>query len=137
MVPILGAVKAWSLGLKLGILALTIFSLLGTGFWIGSKWTSRSFEAYKTQVAQEKLAQQTALLRAIEEANARTAVVESAAQEAIARLKTRVRTITREVVREVEKPVYLECVIPDTGRVLLDDAVREANTAVKSSDPVP
>ena len=109
--------------------------LLGTG--IGWKLADTRYQVYHAQVQQEKAAQQVAMLRAIEEANARTAAAESAYQEAIVQLKTRVRTITREVVREVNKPVYLECVIPDTGRMLLNDAVREANTAVKSSDPVP
>jgi uncharacterized protein len=94
------------------------------------------YQLYQAQVQAEKVAQQKAFLRAIEEANARTAEVESAYLGAIARLKTHVRTITKEVVREVEKPVY-RCELPDTGRVFLDDAVREANATIKSSGEVP
>jgi len=40
-----------------------------------------------------------------------------------------------EVVREVEKPIY-RCELPDTGRVFLNNAIREANTAIKSSGKV-
>ena len=132
MIPLIGS-SIWVKPLMALALTAVIF---GAGTWTGWKWNSISFQSYKTQVAEEKLVQQKALLRAIEEANARTAAAESAYQEAIVRLRTRVRTITKEVVREVEKPVYRECVIPDTGRVLLNDAVREANTAIKSSGEV-
>ena len=131
MIPLIGS-SIWVKPLMALALTAVIF---GAGTWTGWKWNSISFQSYKTQVAEEKLVQQKALLRAIEEANARTAAVESASAEAIARLKMRVVTITKEVTREVEKPVY-RCELPDTGRVLLDDAVREANTAIKASGKV-
>lgn len=127
----------WGLGAKIAAAAGIVVLIFGAGTWAGAKWTGTAFEKYKAEVAQEKLEQQTALLKAISEANARTAEVESAYQEEIARLKMRVRTITKEVIREVEKPVYHECVLPESGRVLLDDAIRAANTAAGFDGEVP
>lgn len=131
MIPLisLGAWR-WVMG------AMIVASIFGSGLWTGWKWNSISYETYKAQVAEEKMLASQAMLKALEQAHARTAAAESAYQEAAAQLKTRVRTITKEVVREVEKPVY-RCELPDTGRVLLDDAVREANAAIAAGGEVP
>ncbi len=133
MFPILGA----NLWVRIGLGAIVFISIFGMGTWSGYKLGNNKYESLKLEVAQQEVARVTEYNRLIAEQSARTAEVESAYQEEIARLKTRVRTITKEVVREVEKPVYRECVLPESGRMLLDDAVRAANAATGTDGEVP
>lgn len=132
MIPLLGG----SLWVKLVMGATIVASIFGAGTWTGWKWNSISYEKYKAQVAEEKMLASQAMLKALEQANARTAAAESAYRAASAQLKKQVVTITKEVVREVEKPVY-RCELPADGRVFLDHAVREANAAIRASGEVP
>jgi hypothetical protein len=129
MIPLFAGAKIW---VPLGI-TVAIFAA-GTG--IGYKLADKRYRNLLQEVTQAKLDQQIELTKQLEQANARSAEASSAYQEAIAQLKTRVRTITKEVIREVEKPVY-RCELPDSGRVLLDDAIRAANTAGGADDSVP
>lgn len=44
-------------------------------------------------------------------------------------IEKKVDPIIQEVIHEVEKPIYSECVIPESGRMLLNSAIAQANTA--------
>jgi predicted transcriptional regulator len=136
MIPLLPAFKLWSLGTKLAILAAIVSSIFGTGIWTGYKFANSRYESLKAEIAQERVAQQQALLRKIEQETARSAELDRALQKALAQLKKRVQTITKEVIREVEKPVY-RCELPDNGRMLLNDAIRAANSATGADSALP
>lgn len=47
------------------------------------------------------------------------------------------KPIIRNIYHEVEKPVYSQCIVPDTGRVLLDQLIDETNTAVATGTGLP
>lgn len=46
-------------------------------------------------------------------------------------------TIYRDVIREVEKPIYKECKIPDTGTVVLQHSSEKLNLLRKEQDSNP
>jgi len=58
-------------------------------------------------------------------------------EKARAARQSATRTITKEVIREVEKPVYRECVIPDDGVRLLNDARKGTSSTSEPAAAVP
>lgn len=44
--------------------------------------------------------------------------------------------IIKEVEKEVEKPIYSQCIIPESGRLLLQSSIDEANAALTADGAV-
>lgn len=105
---------------------LAVATLLGILLGAGSAWTIQGwridairadFESDKAKAVQQEKG------RADQIGNDYAAVVDYLNEQ------KRARTIT--VVKELEKPIYRDpvCAIPESGRVLVNDAIRQANAA--------
>lgn len=81
-----------------------------------------SYQDTKTQAAMLEQQQQ-----AEKKANEIAAEYERRADEI--RKQQRERTVT--LYKEIEKPIYRDCVLPDSGRMLLDSAISAANSTVR------
>ncbi len=100
--------------------ALILCALAGFGgYWIGSNVKQGEWDASK-----------------LADSQAREESMQTAAQ-AIARMITQQAKTTERVTHEVKtNTVYRECVIPDSGRRLLNDAISGTETESSGGDGV-
>ena len=59
---------------------------------------------------------------------ARREKVEKEYDEVVNKTKEKVKVVTRTITKEVEKPIYKECKLPETGTAALRDVVKELNS---------
>lgn len=81
------------------------------------------YKAYHLGVDSER----AKLTEKVEAANARAEEIASRFENKLASMKVVNRTINNEVRREVEKQVYTDCKVPESGRAVLGRAVGVAN----------
>lgn len=113
---------------KAALAALAVGLLLGlAGGWVVAGWKHGA----------ERADAEKALREQIEEEQERGNKIASGWAAALEYIRGQQRETVRTVTREIEKPVYRDCVVPDTGRLLLDGAIDQANAAGKPRAAVP
>lgn len=117
--------------MPLTIYAVIALALLAVGF--GAGWRVNEWKEGAAKVAAVEKAQ------ALQAAEQRRADDISQRFEAkLAKFRVVQKTFYNEVKNETQQTVYRDCVVPDTGRVLLDRAITSANAAAGQPDrPVP
>lgn len=93
-------------------------------FFAGVRYKSASCEVEKLEL----IAQYTQMIQ--EEVDRRQQISEIYEQQ-IAELRVQQREIIREVEVEIEKPIYKECKVPNSGIKLLNDTVDKLNNIRK------
>lgn len=104
----------------LAALALQVVLLLGVGW-----------KAYGLGEEHER----AKLMAKVEAADKRAEEISSRFEDKLAKLKVVNRTINNEVRREVEKQVYTDCKVPESGRAVLGRAVGIANGWLPTDTP--
>jgi hypothetical protein len=56
-------------------------------------------------------------------------------EKRLANVRKQERVVTKVVEKEIEKPVYSQCIIPDSGVQLLNDSASSFNSSRSSSKP--
>lgn len=90
-------------------------------FWAGKSYESSICEVEKTEIVQQ-------FTQLIQEEVDRRYEVSKQYEDRIQQLRDNVRTITEVVEVEVEKPVYRECKVPDSGIKLLNENIEKLNS---------
>lgn len=91
--------------------------------YIGYRMGTSEFKDYKIRAADEETKEVLHDSRV-----AQVAITKYV--DRIVYIEKQVDPIIQEVVKEIEKPIYSECVVPESGRLLLDSAVTQANAAI-------
>lgn len=99
---------------------LTVLAVVGS-FWAGKSYESNICEVEKTEIVQQ-------FTQLIQEEVDRRYEVSKEYEERIRQLRENVRTITEVVEVEVEKPVYRECKVPESGVKLLNENIEKLNS---------
>lgn len=117
--------KPYLLWIELVVLALSL-SLSG---FIGYRLGTSSFKDFQIRAAKNEAVEQLHDSRV--------------AQVVLTKYITQIQYVDRvlspiiqEVRVEVEKPIYSECIIPDSGRVLLNSAIAQANASITADGSV-
>ena len=109
------------------LIALALFlSGAGTG-WKISEWKSEA----------EKAAELKAQQLADEKEQQRTQAISAAFQNGLANLARMQQGRATQVQREVLQTIYTQCVLPDSGRMLLDSTATDINRALGFDVSVP
>ena len=94
--------------------------LIAASFFAGFKYSSALEESAKAKIALEK---QEAINAEAERRHAISLDYEKKLQEA----RDKTKTIYKTLEREIEKPIYKECVIPQSGVTRLNESAKEFN----------
>lgn len=111
-----------SFNIQQTLIALTVGALLGfASAWVVQGWRMDALKAdYETDKA-----------KAVQQEYDRANQISSDYAEVVRWLNVQRSKRTANVVTELQKPEYRspDCVLPESGRMLINDAVREANAA--------
>lgn len=114
----------------LTLYAVIAFALLVVGF--GAGWRVNEWKESAAKVAAIEQA------RKLQEAERRRAdEISTRFEKKLAGFRVVQKTFFNEVKHETQQTVYRDCVVPDTGRLLLDRAVTTANSASELDRPMP
>lgn len=91
-------------------------------WWYNLGWKSRDRDAL-----QEKVAQMEAAENDKKEIQDRLDDVSSRLQTALSNVRVETRYVDRVITKEIEKPIYTQCVLPDTGKIILNDNADRLN----------
>ena len=112
------------------IYAILAILLFVSGMATGYKVTEWKEEASQLAAAKaQELAQQVA--------DARTAQISATFEKGLASLRAGGKTTDTKVANEILQKVYTQCVLPDSGRVLLDSGADSLNAAAGLGAAVP
>lgn len=105
---------------------LAIAALIGLLLGSAAAWTVQGWriESIKADAI-------TAKAKAIEQEQTRANQISNDYSEVVRWLNEQKQARTVTVVKELEKPIYRDaaCVLPESGRLLVNDAVRQTNAA--------
>lgn len=112
------------------IVAVAILtSLFG---WVArGKWDEGEIQKKEAEILQREVD----VKAAVEEERKRQETWAKRFESRLANLRVEHRTINNEVRRELEKTVYTDCVVPDSGRLLLSRSIDSSNAAIASHVP--
>lgn len=110
-----------SIAKELALAALIGLCVGAYGAWSVQDWR---IDAIKANFVTDKA-------KAIEKEQTRANQISNDYAEVVTWLNQQKQARTITVVKELEKPIYRDaaCVLPESGRVLVNDAVRQANAA--------
>lgn len=91
-------------------------------FFAGKAYESNACEVEKTEIVQQ-------FTQLIQEEVDRRYQISQVYEQRMQELRDTTRTITEVVEVEVEKPVYQECKVPDSGIKLLNENINKLNSA--------
>lgn len=113
--------------------AFVIIVLLVTyGFGFGSAWKVNEWKHEADAVVQERA---QAAAQAAEDA--RMAKIAAGFGAVLTAMKASKAKSDEKVTLELSKAVYTQCVLPDSGRVLLNSNANDVNTILGLSSPMP
>lgn len=105
---------------------LAIAALIGLLVGAGCAWTAQGWriDAIKADFVTDKA-------KAIEQEQTRANQISNDYAEVVTWLNQQKQARTVTVINELEKPIYRDaaCVLPESGRMLVNDAIRQANAA--------
>ena len=107
------------------IVALVALAIGFSGGWTVNDWRETAAKVEAVKAAQAAQDEQTR----------RANEISTKFEGKLANLRIVNRTINNEVRHETERTVYTECVVPDSGRLLLSRSISSANAA--TGQPVP
>lgn len=90
-------------------------------------WYNQGHNARDRQALQEQVAAQEAADKKRQEVQDRLDDVSERLQNALNNVRVETRYIDRVITKEIEKPIYRECVVPDTGTTILNDNADRLN----------
>lgn len=102
---------------------LTIALLGGYSWW----WYNLGWKSRDRDALQEKVAQMEAAEKEKKELQDRLDDVSARLQDALSNVRVETKYIDRVITKEIEKPIYTQCVLPDTGKVILNDNADRLN----------
>lgn len=105
-----------------------VLALLGgySWWWYNLGWKTRDREALREKVAQMETAEKER-----KEIQDRLDDVSDRLQTALSNVRVETKYIDRVITKEIEKPIYTQCVLPDTGKVILNDNAERLNSLRK------
>ena len=121
---------SWAVLLQKGgpyAVVLAVVAAIAAGGWVGRGWYEDSRD-----LAEERGAQ-----AAIDAAMERESKIAEKVETRLADLQANERIIDRGVIREIQKPVYRNVCVPESGLRLLNAAARGEPVPAESSDSVP
>jgi len=91
-------------------------------FWYNQGYKNRDRQALQEQVKAQQLAEKKR-----QETQKRLDDVSNRLQKALENVRVETHYIDRVITKEIEKPVYKNCVVPDTGSAVLNDNAERLN----------
>lgn len=95
-------------------------------FWYNMGWNARDRDALNEKVEQIEKAEEVR-----KETQNRYDDVSSRLQDALSNVRVETKYVDRVITKEIEKPIYSACVLPDTGKVILNDNATRLNNLRK------
>lgn len=114
------ALKLIPIHIKIAILLALSGILLGSGFYAGKKWTMADWNKEKVQLLQ-------AQAKADKKKQIEYDDLSGRLQAALQSVEIVERVVNRNIIREVEKPVYRDCIVPETGTGLINKSTDQLN----------
>lgn len=94
----------------------------------------KDLESEKKRALQEKIDSINALEKLLADERKRGTVISKELKHALAKNKILRNTAKIEVENEIKKPVYSECIVPDSGVSVLNNTIRRYNQQRKEND---
>ena len=131
MIPQLAAAKAtiktYWVAIRIGLYVLFLAAIFGSGLKLGYEYRDGQAAKQENQELKDAIAARDAAIAKRNEVQTKLDALATEYQDFKDNLKPEVVYVTREVTNEIEKPVYLECVLPDYGVRLHSETVERLN----------
>jgi hypothetical protein len=125
-------IKANWIAIRMALYLLLVVALFGGGAWLGYEYKSGKVAQEKNEQLLDEIAAKNREIEKRNEVQKELDEVSAEYDEFKRNLKPEVVYVTRKVNVEVEKPVYRECVLPDSGVRLHDETVERLNDQRRS-----
>lgn len=103
--------------------AVILAVLAGYSWW----WYDLGYDKRDHQALQEQVEATEKAAKDRQDIQDRLNDVSSKLQDALANVRVETKYIDRIITKEIEKPIYTQCVVPDTGKVILNDNADRLN----------